>query len=356
MASETNEPEPGITPGVAHAGRATITEVDGEKVARMPIPKSFSGHSWAIDFFQNREGTVPAGPYTLDFVLGTEFLLHDQAPAAAAHHGYSYVSFGGKISTLSAIEVSYLHPHNSDQQKSARITPVSDGGRLCALRVELPETGIDVALHISEQVVYSILDVISLRHQVPAQVHHIDVCRDVGDDRFMRRYLTLPYQAAAISEDDLSVSASIPARLAPALRLYREAINSSNPHYRFLCLYRASEALEKIQAANGREISAAGRRPIRPERRLPDLEITRRYFPDLIGRKLRPFLEHVYHAYRNPIAHSIIDELDRLALDPAHARTNHRVDYTNAVMLSAIRVLIEDEWRLMSEHQSTGKV
>ena len=169
----------------------------------------------------------------------------------------------------------------------------------------------------------------------------------MGADCFARRYVTFPYHPVEIEAEDISLAWGTPKPLTPALRLFREAISSSNPYYRVLCLYRVREVLERVRGANDHALLRRGVTPVRPKRRVPDNDITRALLPELIGKRLGDFLEHVRKAYRIPVAHFTLDEYERMILDPADIRIDHRIDYTNAVLLDMTKEMISDELDLM---------
>ena len=105
-----------------------------------------------------------------------------------------------------------------------------------------------------------------------------------------------------------------------------------------------------VQHRNNESILAAGRRPNRPDHRIPSNEVTREFFPQLIGKRTGAFFDHVRQEFRVPIAHLSLDDFDRMVLDPASERLDHRVDAVNAVLLEVIHTMISDEWQLMRNH------
>ena len=337
--------------GLSWEGLGRIEEINGEKIAKFPFPKAFQGHSCALNFFQNREHFTPEGPYLIDYVLCSDFLIHEgDADAKRPGSGHSYLKLGKSLQKLSRVTVSYCHPTDAAEVKEGFVTPVVEEGIVRRFRVDLPEKELEVALKVSSQIVHSILDVISLRREVPTQIRHIEVRREVGTDRFLRRYMTLPYKPIDIEEDDISVAFTIPRSIVPALRLFREAISSSNPYYRLLCLYRVREVIEKVRGANDHALMAQSVTPDRPVRRIPDNDLTQGFFPTLIGKRFGAFLDHVRATCRIPIAHFTLDEYERMLLDPADVRVDHRVDYTNSVLILIIKQMISDEIDLMKKY------
>jgi hypothetical protein len=337
--------------GLALGGVGKIEEVDGEKVVRFSLPKAFQGHNFAADFYQNRDAATPEGPFLIDFVLCSEFVIHERdLPMTKLESGHSYLKLGKSLSKVARVVLIYSHPPDSGEPKEGFLTPIVEGGMIRRLRVELPETSLDTAVRVSSQIVHSVLDTISLRREVPVQIRHIEVHKEVGQDRFLRRYLTFSYSPVEIEEEDITLATSIPKPLAPALRLFREAINSSKPHYRLLCLYRVREVLDRVRNANTQALIQKGIQPRRPVRKVPDNDLTRAFFPGLIGKRFAAFLDYVRENYRIPVAHFELDEYERMILDPADVRVDHRVDYTNAVLIQIVKRMISDEIDLMKRH------
>lgn len=159
----------------------------------------------------------------------------------------------------------------------------------------------------------------------------------------LRVFVTLPYGSRQLMADDLTKATTIPSRLKATLRLFREGLNASRPHYRLLCLYRVREVIEKVRHENDQDVLAHRMKPDRPRRVLPDNELTRQYFSTYVGKKIGDFLEHVRSAYQLAVAHGNMDEYFNLVLDPAIVRVDHRIDITNAVLMPVIAEMIQDE-------------
>jgi hypothetical protein len=58
----------------------------------------------------------------------------------------------------------------------------------------------------------------------------------------------------------------------------------------------------------------------------------------------------VRSAYRLAVAHGNLDEYFKLVLDPANVSIDHRIDFTNAVLMSVVAEMIQDERDLMTRH------
>jgi hypothetical protein len=213
----------------------------------------------------------------------------------------------------------------------------------------VPETEIQAAIACAGQTVSAVLDMIALRARVPLQVRNVEVTCST-EPNFCRTYLTIPYSDTWLKEGDIITAPSMPQRLGPPIRLFREAISASRPHYRLLCLYRAREALLNLKYENDSQLLKAGIAPQRPDRRVPDNIATRQQFAPLIGKRVGALFDFVRNGFRLPIAHGNRSKNGRLELDPADVRTDHRVDAANAVMIELIGEAINDELTLMREH------
>jgi hypothetical protein len=220
------------------------------------------------------------------------------------------------------------------------------------LIVETSEGDLETAIRHTGQIVADLLDAVSFAKRVPISIRHIEVSA-IGK-KYHRRYVTLPYGSRQLTADNLTEAVTIPPRLKAPLRLFRESLNSSKPHYRLLCLYRAWEVIEKVRRENDRDILAHGTKPDRPRRVFLDNELTRRYFPTYVEKKISDFLDHVRSAYRLDVAHGNLDEYFKLALDPANVNFDHRIDFTNVALMSVVAEMIQDERDLMTRHGLSG--
>lgn len=337
--------------GFSLQGIVEVEEIDGEKVIKFPMPKAFEGHTYFMDFNQNPDNIVPEGPFIIDFVLSSEFAIYESnLTPAKPESGHSYLKLGKSLAKLTRVVFTYSLPTETGDTQEGSLTPIAEGGLVRRLRVELPEKSVDTSLRLSSQIVHSVLDSISLRTEVPVQIRHIEIRKESNGERFLRRYLTIPYSPVEIESEDIESAMSIPKPLAPALRLFREAINSSKPHYRLLCLYRVREVMNNVQSSNNQTLIDKGLEPERPVNRVPNNDLTRAFFPDLIGKRFGAFLDYVRKNYRLPVAHFAIDEYERMILDPANVRVDHRIDYTNAVLIQIIKQMINDEINLINRY------
>ena len=133
--------------------------------------------------------------------------------------------------------------------------------------------------------------------------------------------------------------------------LYREARNSTSPHYRFLCLYRIIESLRELQSVNAKKIRSQGESIRRSRLIMPSNPITLKYFPTYVGKKIGSFLGYVETSYRNHIAHLNIERPGNMTLDPVFVKTDHHIEFTNTVLLEVVKEMIEDEWEFMRDNK-----
>jgi hypothetical protein len=331
-------------------GEGKVQEAGGKKIVEMPLPVEFQGHTYALDVSWTGRTKAEGGPYRLEFVLGSEFLLYRlDLKTIDLDQGCSNLRLGKSMTKLKSMSLHYMDTV-SGQEKDAPLTLRTDGTYVQRFVIIMPESKIDLAIRFSEQILYSILDVLSFQKQVPIKIHKIEIFHEPSGD-LMRTYVTIPHTVdKAIEVNDFALAQKIPESMRPMLRLYREAVNSSNPYHRFLCLYRIREGLRKIQARNSEKVKTAGNIPKRAQLRCPTNDLTRKYFPTYAGKKVNNFLDYVGKEFRDVIAHFEFDNRGRLVLDPGEIGSVHRMDCANAVLEEVIRQTIIDELNFVKEH------
>ncbi len=323
-----------------------IEEVDGKPVARFNVEASMQGHTFAVDLSETGSEPDPTGPFRIEYVLGSEFVIHEsKLPSFEFEEGFSHLMM---VSDLTRLEVTlkYVDTKFPDVLREATLSVKGSSNVVQRLIVETSESDLESAIKHTTQIVADLLDAIAFAKRIPISVRHIEV-HAIGR-KYQRRYVTLPYGLRRFTADDLTEAATIPPRLKPALRLFREGLSSSRPHYRLLCLYRVREVLKSICHQNDSEVLSSGVKPERATRLLPDNELTRCYFPTYVGKKVGTFLDHVCSACRLDIAHANLNEYFKLVLDPADVRTDHQIDFTNAALMPVMAEMIRDEIDFMN--------
>ena len=105
-----------------------------------------------------------------------------------------------------------------------------------------------------------------------------------------------------------------------------------------------------MQALNSEKVQTVGSTPKRTQLMVPDNDLTRKYFPTYVGKKVNNFLDYIRNEFRDVIAHFEFDNRGRLILDPGEIGSVHRMDCANAVLEEVIRQTIIDELNFMREH------
>lgn len=331
---------------VSRQGAIKIEEVNGKPVARFSVEPSMQGHTFALDLSDTASEPAPTGPFRIEYVLGSEFVIHQgELPSFAFEEGFSHLAMAPDLARLQ-LTLKYVDTKSPNVPRDAVLFVRGSGDVVQRLIVETSESELASAIKHTGQIVADLLDAIAFAKRVPISVRHIEV-HAIGR-KYQRRYVTLPYGLRRFTADDLIEAATIPPRLKPALRLFREGLSSSRPHYRLLCLYRVREVVESIRHQNDSEVLARDVKPERATRLLPDNELTRCYFPTFVGKKVGAFLDHVRSACRLDIAHANLNEYFKLVLDPADVRTDHRIDFTNAALMPVMAEMIRDEIDFMN--------
>lgn len=325
----------------SNQGPVRVEEVDGKPIARFMVPHRMQGHTFSVDLSNSSSPETTIGPFRLEYALGSDFAIYeDKLTISGFEAGYSHLLLAPQLEGAT-MSLKYSDSKEPAIVRDAKMTFATSGGLLQRLIVETNEADLSTAIRHISQIVADLLDALSLVRQVPISIHHIEV--SAPGRKFHRRYLTLPYGQRTLTESDLTEAQNFPPRLRGATRLFREAVSSNRPPYRLLCLYRIREVIEKVRPETDREILACGGTPTRPVRVLPNNELTQFYFPQLVGKKVGAFLDHVRSQYRLAIAHGNLDDYFKLVLDPADVRIDHRIDFTNAALLPVMAEMICDE-------------
>lgn len=324
-------------------------KVDSKRIDVSGLPLEFQGSTVAIDF--DDVGTY-RGPFVVKFFLTSEFIIYfnDSGHRVNPWDGFSHLLFHEQKTSLG---YQYRYPDDNAELRCVKIELKSIEDLLRCIIMTIPEENIDVALDISSKICVGILDVICLGKRIPIQIQRIEVLTNIGT--MLRSYSTMTYSAVELDVDDIKVINDIPQAFRPCLTLYREAINSCNPYYRLLCLYRIGERIKEIQKDNMTELKKdLGFK--RSRIAIPDNGLTQLYFKPYVGKSISHFLEnHVRTAYRNNIAHFSLgkgsfDEKGNMILPPADNKINNVVEATNTVLIEVINEAIKEEIAIMKKY------
>lgn len=337
--------------------QGTVEQMEGGKFVKVKAPSEFQGSKIVLDMFDTSKERVYSGPFRMEYFLCNEFVVYDDflnLNSINPGEGFSNLSVADQLIDKPVVLAYGLE----DEQPSHKveIVPKVRKSMLQGLIVTLPERDLKTAIDITDQIIASILDYISFRRRIPLKIHHIDVFRaETGDYRC--KYMTLSYKTNFdLEEEDLLAPLRTPKSLLPLLRLFREAVNSTIPAYRLLCLYRVKEGLfNTVQGENNKRAKAIrGTIQKRPKRRIPDTELARKDLPDYIGKPFNNFLDLVQELYRNNIAHLNFDEYARMFFDPSISKDQSQIDRVNTVLIGVIQLMILDEWEFMETHGLIG--
>lgn len=239
-------------------------------------------------------------------------------------------------------------------QNEMTLSVQGSNGMVQKLIVETSELDLSNAVRQTSEVVADFIDTVSFGKRVPILIRHIEV--HILEKKFLRRYITFSYAPRQLTENDFRKFLAVPPRLKAALRLFREGFSSNKPHYQLLCLYRVWELIQKVRTENNKDILGRGMKPDRPKRLLPANDLTNCYFSTFVGKSTNNFLDHTYSESRNDLAHGNWDTYSKLVLDPGNVHIAHRIDATNAVLMSVLTEMIQDEMDLMARHGLEGGI
>ncbi|MBW1702912.1 MAG: hypothetical protein JRJ50_12500 [Deltaproteobacteria bacterium] len=331
-------------------GSAKVHEEKGKKVAKFSIPTSFQGHTFAVDFSINGDEQQISDDYRIEYILGNSF-ANDQISLKEneLHEGFSNLILAGKMKEIEHISCYYAPQNDKTQKRTAKLyfKYRDTTYQLQRIVVEIKEDTVDNALKFSSAFVQQFLDILTYKKGVPLEVRKIEIFDRVSGNP-LRNYVQIPYTSIVeVLPQDLEAAPHIPDRIKPLLRIFREAVNSNNVFYRFLCLFRLFEGLQKIRANNNVEAKSKGVPLTRDRIQVPDNELTRHGFPGLISKPFNDFVDYVREKYRLNIAHLNIDDYERLLLDPGMVGNTHSIDQANAVLIELSRQAIQAEWKFM---------
>jgi hypothetical protein len=329
-----------------------IQEKNGLKYGPLEFPSQFQGRSMILNAVGQGRSINPTPPFRVVYVLLNPFSVFDDT-ASVERSGATHT--GLTVADSSADKwMDYLYTsEETTSSKTARVSWQSSEGQVEHLIIELdePET---VVLRYADMIIAGVLDYICFAKEIPLSIHHIEVYESKTKD-LVQLYVVLPYlQKIQLDAPLLHGVGKVPKLFIPLLRLFREAVNSTNPYYRLLCLYRVCEGLKSVRSQNNQRINNLESPKKRPKQRIPENEFTEKFFPTWIGRSMHDYLDHVEHNFRKYIAHLIIDENLKFAPDPGWTEHAFNTDTVNGMLISIIRQLIYDEWTFMRENGIDG--
>jgi len=334
-------------------GSAKVQEIGGKKVVRFSIPATFQGHTFAIDFSINGAEQELSGKYRIEYILGNSFINEQfDLKKNSFSKGFTNLILAGKLKDIEHISCHYGLRNDKAKKGTANLylKHEEESRQIQRIIAEIEEDTIDDALKFSSTFVQQFLDVLTYKKGIPLEIKRIEVLDRVSG-KPIRNYVQIPYTSSVdVFPQDLESAPLVPDRIKPLLRIFREAVNSNNVFYRFLCLFRLSEGIEKIRSNNNKEAKLKGIPLKRAKTKVADNELTRHAFPNLINKPFSDFINYVREKYRLNIAHLNIDDYEKLLLDPGMVGNVHSIDQANAVLIDLTRQTIQVEWQFMQDN------
>jgi hypothetical protein len=329
-----------------HNTQSTVEEKEGQKFVILDYPAQFQGRKIIMDASRPGVNRTPTPPFRVEYILANPSLIFDDTSRLredANHTGLMIADHFAK----GWIKFSYKNTESDLQQKTARILWKTSDGEVQRLVLELNEADVTSAINLADKFISGVLDYICFSKEIPLDIHHIEVY-EAATNELVRVFLSIPYKTQVqLNEQLLMGGIKTPKLLVPLLRLFREAINSTNAYYRMLCLYRIGEGLKGVRAENNQQVKEKDSVRKRPRQRIPENEFTKEHFSIWIGKPVDDFLTHVEHNFRKYVAHLIIDESFNWVPDPGTTMHAQETDKINGMLVSIVRQLIVDEWTFM---------
>lgn len=323
-----------------------------EMLARFEYPPAFHGHKFVMEphFSGEDEPRTFMRPFRIEYVLSTEFMIYSEnLNKIDITAGYSVLKCENEI-LMNLVYARVSKNTNSEVHEQAKAILNGQNGFIQRLIIVSPERDLKKGLNYARMLASSIFDSICFKKRIPLQVRSIEIYHSESG-RLLQIRTTVPYFPVNLEEEDILIVATIPRSIRPYLRIFREAINSANTHYRFLCLFKIAEhMMNTIQKENNITLKSRGCTPERVKRRIPDNELTRMHFPDFINKKYGNFIEYVKKKYRNNVAHLNLNEYNDIFLDPGDAGLDHTLDAANSLLTMIVHDMIQDECDFMNKY------
>jgi len=332
-----------------HTTQSKVREKEGQKFVSLDFPAQFQGRKIIMDASRPGADRTPNPPFRVEYILVNPSLIFDDTSRLREDVDHTGLTIAEQFAK-GWIQLSYKNAETDLQQKDARISWKPSEGEVQRLVIELNEPDVTSAINRADKFISRVLDYICFSKEIPLDIHHIEVY-EAATKELVRVFLSIPYKTQVQLDDQLLMGGiKTPKLLVPLLRLFREAINSTNAYYRMLCLYRIGEGLKRVRAENNQQVKEKDSVRKRPRQRIPENEFTKQHFSTWIGKPVDDFLTHVEHNFRKYVAHLIIDESFNWVPDPGTTMHAQATDKINGMLVSIVRQLIVDEWTFMQEH------
>jgi len=155
---------------------------------RFTVAPFMQGHTFAVEPSNSASDSIPTGPFRIEYVLGTEVVLHDELPAFRFEDGYSHFVMAPELARL-AVSLQYVPTHSPGVLKEAMLTVQGSDSIVQRLIIETPEVDLASAIDHTGQIVADVLASVSVVKRVPISLRHIEV-HAIGK-KYQRRFVTL---------------------------------------------------------------------------------------------------------------------------------------------------------------------
>src|SRR5687767_12525684 len=118
-----------------------VEEIEGKRLVRFVSPPLMQGHTFAVDldFTDPPDSSDPTGPFRIEYVLGTEFAIHEnEAPSCTFEAGYSHLALAPELERLT-ISLNYIDRKAPEPSKKAVLSLKGADGVLQRLIIKTEE-------------------------------------------------------------------------------------------------------------------------------------------------------------------------------------------------------------------------
>lgn len=317
--------------------RAKLVGFPGEAQALVAVP-----HYTGDKAHLNAHGPNGApGQYTVTFVLARPNARNspeNEIKFADALHGDSHLAIAKPAVSIDIdpdqIEMSYLtqfgqlvfHGYPNEQGYLAKVAsdPFFAANRNSAQRT-------------AETAIQGLLSNLSSQLDIPFNIEAIEVTEIATKAKGI--WFVAPFAPTHMAVR--SAGSVTDAEFEHAVALYREALNSNTPVYRFLCFYKILELSRKRRARLGIKHKSVLKQ-VRPGEQVPLQDkkametwlnalfyvnrdwdegvFDQVFIPEAVGRKINNLFDNQLRPIRDKIAHGILDSGEFLLLDKADDR------------------------------------
>lgn len=348
-------------------------------LAPMGLPGQSGGHLVVVNQFKdpddprNRGGPVGVpGNYRVVFTLSR--------PGYALAPEYKH-SFEGGLNGDSHLAISkpaFSPPGNPDATQ-IRIDGATDAGRFEFIgypneggflgKIEarvMAAANFNDAEQKSHSALAPSLSHWSIHLDVPLHVQQIDITElRTGNTRvtFSNPFLEVPFA--------VTPTATIGTGFRNQASLYREALESSSPVYRFLCFFKVMEGIRASRVRMERAAKREGKPfvrpteavprtrdefvpwlnaifPIRPDGGWDAMAIESVFRPEILGRSFDDVYRELLRPLRDNIAHALFEDTGEITLSADdlldHAKLNHWLPLTKCVVRRMLKNEFPDEF------------